>query len=202
MSGLSKWRVFGAALAASSLLGGCAALKTTARIAAAPVQITYKGAELTAKGFYYSGKYAAIGTWEGAKLAGKGAYYTGKGAYDVGHFGVDIAYNTGKCTAAAILNTMEMAGNGVRQVARGLYYLGAIPLRMTERLLYAANDVIDITVRVLDTAGRVIELTKRVQALALESELAFLRDVPDLVDILLDSEDEIAGARAQVSALR
>lgn len=182
-----------AALASASL-SGCKTLTTTAKIAAAPVVITYKGAELTAKGFYYTGKYGAIGTWEGAKLAGKGAYYTGKGAYAVGEFGVETAYTIGKYSVGGVLNTMELAGHGVRKVANGLYYLGAIPMRVTEHALTTTDRLLRISVRVVDTAGRIVELAKDVTALQLESELGFLKNIAGIAELVLEAEDEIGAA--------
>ncbi len=190
------------ALALALVLPGCSTLKTTAKIAAAPVKISYKGAELTAKGFYYTGKYSAIGSWEATKLAGKGVYYTGKGAYEVGEFSAEVLYAAGKYTALGVLETMELTGRGVRKVANGVYYIGSIPLRVTERALNVADRVLTITVRITDLAGRVVELAKDVTALQLEAELAFLQGVPEVLDVLLDAEDELAAFKAQADEAR
>jgi hypothetical protein len=180
---------------AGTNLTGCQAIKVTAKVAAAPVVITYKGAELTAKGFYYTGKYGSIGSYETAKFTGKGLYYAGKGAYEVGEFGVDAAYTIGKYSVGGVLNTMEMAGHGVRKVADGLYYLGSIPVRVTERALNTTDRLLRISVRIVDTAGRIVELAKDVSALQLESELGFLKNIAGIAELVLESEDEVASSR-------
>lgn len=45
-----------AAACAVSLLGGCAVVKTTGKVAALPFKAVYKTGELTGKGLYYTGK--------------------------------------------------------------------------------------------------------------------------------------------------
>lgn len=170
------------ALLCAPALSGCATAKFAGKVAVAPAKIVYKGAEMGVKGTYYTGKYAAIGSYEGTKLAGKGVYYAGKGTYDVGAFGAKGVYYTGK----GVVATLEATGNGIEKVGHGVYYIGMVPLKVTNQALNTVEDVLTITVRVVDTAGRVADLTKKIQTIQLDAELAAIRAVPNVLEVLLD----------------
>lgn len=76
---MSKLKLLATAIVSATFLQACAVAKTTGKVAALPV-----------KGAYYTGKYAAKGTWGATKMAGKGVYYTGKGVVEVGKTTVHI----------------------------------------------------------------------------------------------------------------
>ena len=180
-------RTFLMVVLCAPVLVGCATAKFAGKVAVAPAKIVYKGAELGVKGTYYTGKYAAIGSYEGTKLAGKGVYYAGKGTYDVGAFGAKGVYYTGKYTGKGVVATLEATGNGIEKVGHGVYYIGMVPLKVTNQALNAVEDVLTITVRVVDTAGRVADLTKKIQTIQLDAELAAIRAVPNVLEVLLDA---------------
>ncbi len=161
-------------------LSACGTLEATSKFAAAPVKIVYKGGELGVKGAYQTGKFAAVGTYQSGKLMTKGAY-------EVGELGAKGVYYTGKYTGKGVLGTLEMTGNGLVKSGHGLYYMGTVPLKVTESALSTASGALTITVRVLDAAGRVVELKKNIEMMALSSEIQLLKSVPNLVDVLLDS---------------
>lgn len=161
-------------------LGACGTLEATSKFATAPVKIVYKGGALGVKGAYQTGKFAAVGTYQGGRLVTKGAY-------EVGELGAKGVYYTGKYAGQGVLGTLEMTGNGLVKTGRGLYYLGTVPLKVTESALTTASGVLTVTVRVLDAAGRIVELKKDIEMMALSSEIQLLKSVPNLVDVLLDS---------------
>lgn len=177
----------GVIAAMSSSVVGCSTLQMTGKIAGAPVKIVYKGGEMGVKGTYQVGKLTANGAWESGKLAGKGVYYGGKGAYEVGEFGAKGVYYTGKFAGTSVVNLVEATGVGLTKVGHGVYYLGSVPLKVTDAVLTTAETALDVTVLVVDTAGQVVELRKRIDALALSAELEALKQVPNLLEIALGS---------------
>lgn len=158
-------------------VGACG---TISAVATAPVKIVYKGGELGIKGAYNTGRIAAVGTYQSGKLVTKGAY-------EVGELGAKGVYYTGKYAGKGVLGTLDVAGNGLVKTGRGLYYMGTVPLKVTESALTTASGALNITVRVLDAAGQVVELKKNIEMMALSSELELLKQVPNLLDVLLDS---------------
>lgn len=173
--------------AMSSSLVGCSTLQMTGKVASMPVQIVYKGGEMGVKGTYNVGKFTANGAWEAGKLTGKSVYYGGKGAYEVGEFGAKGVYYTGKFAGTSVINLVEASGVGLQKVGHGMYYLGSVPLKVTDAVLTTAETALDVTVLVVDAAGQVVELRKRIDALALSAELEALKQVPNLIEIALGS---------------
>lgn len=141
-------KIIMAAIAASLCLAGCAVAKTTGAVIAAPVKVTTKTAELTAKGIYGTGKIAGntvIGT---GKLAGKAVVGTGKGVYYIGSTPVHItnsALDTSNKILTVTTQMVDLSGKVVT-VSRDIQ---AVQLE-TELMKYrSAQNVLQIAVDVL-----------------------------------------------------
>ena len=139
-------------------LSGCAVVKTTGKVAALPFKGVYKTGELVGKG--------VVGT---GKLAGKSVYYTGK--------------YTGK----GIYETGKFAGKSVAAVGKGVYFMGTVPVKITDKALDTTAKVLTLTTQAADATGKVMEVTRTIQAAELNAELAALKGASGLINVIVDA---------------
>lgn len=138
-------------------LSGCTVVKTTGKVAALPFKGVYKTGELVGKG--------VIGT---GKFAGKGVY------------------NTGKYTGKGIYETGKFAGKSVAAVGKGVYYMGTVPVKITDQALDTTAKVLTLTTQATDATGKVLEIKRTIQATELNAELAALKGVSGLLGVVVD----------------
>ena len=157
-------------LFAAGLIGlsACGVAKTTTKVATLPVKATVKTGELAGKGVYHTGK-GVVNTGE---MAGKGVYYTGKGAYHTGELAGKGAYYTGK---------------GAYHTGKAVYYVGTVPVEITDRALDTTSKVLTVTTQAVDLAGKAVVYTKQIQAANLEAELERLKAIRGIVRIFVDA---------------
>lgn len=93
-------------------------------------------------------------------------------------FPVKAAWMTGK--------GVYITGKGVYKVGEGIYRVGSIPVRLTQRAMNTASDVLLFTTRIADTAGRVVETTRLIRTVELESQLAALKGVRNVIEVIID----------------
>lgn len=108
-----------------------------------------------------TGKVAALpfkGAYHTTKLAGKGVYGTGK--------------LVGKTTFAA---------------GKGVYYMGSVPVKITDKALDTTTKVLSVTTNVVDLSGKVITTSRLIQSYELESELMALRGATNVLSVLVDA---------------
>lgn len=158
-------------ISAVSMLGlsGCAVVKTTGKVAALPFKGVYKTGELVGKGVVGTGKFAGKSVYKTGELAGKSVYYTGK--------------YTGK----GIYETGKFAGKSVATVGKGVYYMGTVPVKITDKALDTTAKVLTLTTQAADATGKVLEVKRTIQATELNAELAALKGVTGLLGVVVDA---------------
>jgi len=146
-------------VAAMSMTGltGCQVAKTTGKIAALPFKAVYKTGEFAGKSVLKTGE-----------IAGKSVYYTGK--------------YTGK----GIYETGKFAGKSVATVGKGVYYMGTVPVKITDKALDTTAKVLTLTTQAADASGKVLEVTRKIQAVELDAELAALKGTANLLGVIVD----------------
>lgn len=153
-----KYLPLSLALIACVGLSACQVAKTTGQVAALPFKAVYKTGEMAGKG--------VVGT---TKLAGKSVYYTGK--------------YTGK----GIYETGKFAGKSVSAIGKGVYYIGTVPVTITDKALDTTAKVLTITTQAADTSGKVLEVTRRIQATELDAELAAIKGASNILKVFVDA---------------
>jgi len=139
-------------------LSGCQIAKTTGKVAALPFKAVYKTGEFTGKTVYKTGE-----------LAGKSVYYTGKYA------GKGV-YETGK-----------FAGKSVVGVGKGVYYIGTVPVKITDKALDTSAKVLTVTTQALDVGGKVVTTARTIQSAELEAELAAVKGATNILSVIVDT---------------
>jgi len=139
-------------------LSGCQIAKTTGKVAALPFKAVYKTGEFTGKTVYKTGE-----------LAGKSVYYTGKYA------GKGV-YETGK-----------FAGKSVVGVGKGVYYIGTVPVKITDKALDTSAKVLTVTTQALDVGGKVVTTARTIQSAELEAELAAVKGATNILSVVVDA---------------
>lgn len=110
----------------------------------------------------------AKATGKVATLPFKGAFKTtelaGKGVYETGKFAGKTVYGTGK----------------------GMYYVGRVPVQITDQALDTTTKVLTVTTQVVDLSGKVIVVQRRIQSSELDSELAAIRTASNVLSVFID----------------
>jgi len=147
---------------------------------------------------HMSGKIIAITAaaaflLSGCKTAGKvvtapfkGAYEvgkaTGKGVYTVGKTTGQVAYGTGKVAVGA----GKLAGEGVYTVGKGVYYVGSVPVKITDAAMDTTERMLRMTTTFVDLAGKTATVTRDIQAVHLDNELAKVKTAKNILGVLVD----------------
>ncbi len=154
----------------ANLLSACAVAKTTGKIAALPVKAVYKTGELAGKTVYHTGRIAGTGVYKTGELAGKSVYHTGRiagtGVYETGKFAGKTAVATGK----------------------GIYYIGTVPVKITNSALDTSAKVLTLTTQAMDLTGQVVTVSKDIQAMQLDTELKAFKSVKNLISVFVDKK--------------
>ena len=139
-------------------LSGCQVAKTTGKVAALPFKGVYKTTEFAGKTIYKTGEFA-----------GKSVYYTGK--------------YTGK----GIYETGKFAGKTAVGVGKGVYYIGTVPVKITDQALDTTAKVLTVTTQALDVSGRVVTTARTIQAAELEAELTAIKGATNILSVIVDA---------------
>lgn len=139
-------------------LSGCQVAKATGKVAALPFKAVYKTGEFAGKTVLKTGE-----------VAGKSVYYTGK--------------YTGK----GVYETGKFAGKSVATVGKGVYYMGTVPVKITDKALDTTAKVLTLTTHAADATGKVVEVTRQIQAAELNAELAALKGTTNLLRVFVDA---------------
>jgi len=139
-------------------LTGCQVAKVTGKVAALPFKGAYKTGEFAGKTVYKTGE-----------LAGKSVYYTGKytgkGIYETGKFAGKTAVNAGK----------------------GMYYIGTVPVKITDKALDTTAKALTVTTQAIDVGGKVVTTARTIQSAELEAELAAIKGATNILNVIVDA---------------
>lgn len=139
-------------------LSGCQIAKKSGKVAAFPFKTVYKTGEFAGKTVFKTGE-----------LAGKSVYYTGK--------------YTGK----GIYETGKFAGKSAVGVGKGVYYIGSVPVKITDKALDTTAKVLTVTTQAVDVSGKVVTTARTIQSTELEAELAAIKGVSNILNVIVDA---------------
>jgi hypothetical protein len=148
-------------------LMGCQLLDGGKKAAKIPFQGVLKTGEIAGKTVYKTGEISGKTVYKTSEIAGKSVYYTGK-------YTANGAYKVGKFT-----------GNRVLDTGKGLYYIGSIPVKITNEALNTSVKVLTVTTKTVGLGGKVITTTRKIQANELEAELMAIRGAGNVLNVLV-----------------
>ena len=135
----------------------CGVAKTTGKVAALPFKAVYKTGEFATKGVYHTGRFAGKSVYKTGEYTGKGIYHTGK-----------------------------FAGESVIATGKGVYYVGTVPVKVTDKALDTSAKVLTLTTQAVDLTGKVVTVSRRIQASQLDGELAALEGATNVLGVVVD----------------
>ncbi|WP_298912108.1 hypothetical protein [uncultured Algimonas sp.] len=100
---------------------------------------------------------------------------------------VKATYHAGKAVGKGVVGVGKLAGSGAKATGEGVYYVGSIPVRITDRALSATTDMLVVTTQLVDATGRLIATTRTIQASQLDAELRSLEQAENVVSVFVDA---------------
>jgi hypothetical protein len=79
-----------------------------------------------------------------------------------------------------------MAGKAVIGTGKGLYYIGTVPVKITDKALDTTAKVLTVTTQAIDVSGKVITTARTIQSAELEAELAAIKGATNILNVIVD----------------
>lgn len=111
-----------------------------------------------------------------AKTTAKVASLPFKAGYEVAETTGKVAYGTAKFTS-----------KGIVAVGKGVYYVGSVPVTITDAALDTTTKVVTITTQLVDLTGKTVTVARNVQAAQLEQELLKYKGAKNVISVFVDA---------------
>lgn len=92
-------------------------------------------------------------------------------------------YHTGKAAVGAT----KMVGKTAFATGKGVYYVGSVPVKITDKALDTTTKVLTITTKMVDLSGKVIKVSRQIQAAQLDAELGHIRRMNNIISVVVDA---------------
>jgi len=99
------------------------------------------------------------------------------------------AVGTTKVVGKTAIGGTKMVGKGLWATGKGVYYVGSVPVKITDAALTTTARLLSITTQVVDLSGKIVTVTRVVSAARLEAELAGLKTATNVLSVLVDIAD-------------
>lgn len=97
------------------------------------------------------------------------------------------AYKTTEIAGKTVYGTGKFMGKSAIAAGKGIYYVGSVPVKITDKALDTTTKVLTITTQAVDLTGKVITTSRQIQAYELESELFALKGAKNVIGVLVDA---------------
>lgn len=104
--------------------------------------------------------------------------------------GCAVVETTGQVAALpfkAAYKTTEFAGKSLWATGKGIYYVGNIPIKITDKALDSGAKVLTLTTQTLDATGSAISVTRQIKAAQLDAELAAVKGATNILSVAIDA---------------
>ena len=101
-----------------------------------------------------------------------------------------VAKTTGSVAALpfkATYHTGKMVGKGVIGTGKAVYYVGSVPVKITDKAMDSSIKVLTITTKTVDAAGKIVSLSRDIQAYQLNAELANIKRASNIIEVVIDA---------------
>lgn len=92
-------------------------------------------------------------------------------------------YATGK----AAVGTTKFVGKSAFATGKGVYYVGSVPVKITDKALDTTSKVLRITTQMVDLTGKVVVVSRDIQAAKLDEELGKYRFAKNVISVTVDA---------------
>ncbi len=120
----------------------------------------------------------------------KGVYETtkfaGKTVVGAGELTGKAVVGTAELTGKTVVGTTKMVGKGVVATGKGIYYMGTVPVKITDKALDTSAKVLTITTQAVDLSGKVVSVSREISALQLDQELKNVKRAGNVISVLVD----------------
>ena len=97
------------------------------------------------------------------------------------------AYHGTKAVGKGVIGTTKFVGKSVYATGKGVYYVGMVPVKITDKALDTTSKVLTVTTQAVDLTGKVVTTTRHIQAAQLDAELAGLRTAKNVLSVTVDA---------------
>jgi hypothetical protein len=122
-----------------------------------------------------------------AKTTGKVAAAPFKVAYKTTELTAKGVVGTGKVAGKTVIGTGKFAGQSAFAVGKGVYYVGSVPVKITDKALDTTTKVLTITTQAVDLTGKVVTTSRQIQASELDAELRAIKSTANIIGVMIDA---------------
>ncbi|GGX62565.1 hypothetical protein GCM10011309_10670 [Litorimonas cladophorae] len=119
-------------------------------------------------------------------IALAGFALSGCGVHKVVTTPVKGAYHATKFVGKTAVGGTKMVGKGLWATGKGVYYVGSVPVKITDAALDTTSKVLTITTQAVDLTGKVVTVSRNVNAARLDAELASLKTAKNVLSVFVD----------------
>ena len=109
-----------------------------------------------------------------------------KGVYETTKFVGKAAVGTTKFVGKTAIDGTKMVGKGLWATGKGVYYVGTVPVKVTNAALDTTAKFLTVTTQAVDAAGSVVTVSKEIAATRLDAELAGLKTAKNILSVIVD----------------
>ncbi len=111
---------------------------------------------------------------------------SGCGVHKVVTVPVKGAYKTTKFVGKTAMGGTKMVGKGLWATGKGVYYVGSVPVKITDAALDTTAKMLTITTQAVDLSGKVVTVSRDINATRLEAELSTLKTAKNVLSVFVD----------------
>jgi len=90
-----------------------------------------------------------------------------------------------KSSQTAIGGT-KLVGKSLWATGKGVYYVGTVPVKVTNAALDTTAKMLTVTTQAVDAAGSIVTVSKDIAALRLDAELAGIKTAKNVLSVIVD----------------
>lgn len=110
-----------------------------------------------------------------------------KATGDVVSLPFKAAYHTTKGVGKVGVGTTKFVGKSMYATGKGVYYVGSVPVKITDAALDTTVQVLTITTKAVDLSGKVVVMSRQIQSSELDKELSKLRFAKNILEVTVDA---------------
>ena len=99
----------------------------------------------------------------------------------------EATYHTGKAVGKGVVGTTKFAGKTAFATGKGVYYVGSVPVKITDKALDTSSKMLRVTTQMVDLTGKVVTVSRNIQAAQLESELIKYQGATNVLGVTIDA---------------
>lgn len=80
-----------------------------------------------------------------------------------------------------------MVGKGAYATGKGVYYVGSVPVKITDQAMDTSTKILVMTTQVVDLSGKVFTVSSKFHASQLDSELMKFKRATNVLSVVIDA---------------